>query len=79
MGPLGDGGEVDSVVKFLGWRWKEADGFVRLSGAEVMIWECTLDVSGWMPYPNIPSNFLVLNIVKNQHRAHTKPTYIPGS
>ena len=30
-----------------------ANGSVRLSGAGVMVWECTPDVSGWMPYPNV--------------------------
>ena len=24
---------------------------VRLNGAGVMMWECTHDISGWMPYP----------------------------
>ena len=34
-----------------------ANGLVRLNGAGVMVWECTLDVSGWMPYPNLKCAF----------------------
>ena len=40
--------------------------------------EC-VDIDLDTTHMDIPSNFLVLNIVKNQRRAHTKPTQIPGS
>ena len=30
---------------------------MRLNGAGVMMWECTLDVLGWMPWPAFWSPF----------------------
>ena len=29
-----------------------ANGLVHLNGTGVMMWECTLDISGWMPQPD---------------------------